>query len=270
MRRRQTSAIFKSRLLPTTFAAGETNHPYLANELLNKIYNTFTTRSNSFAIWITVGYFEVRNDGPYTDTNRPVLGKELDQNIGKNRRKRYFAIVDRTQLTTDPLNSKQQGMPVAYFKVDQPCVAGVPITVNVPAIASSGPANPTLTLYYDENSYQIQPQTGAQGGTQLLLDPAGNALAKQLDATAKIGPETVIVTATAAAGPSTPATITFTPANDHPAGITFAVAQAPPNNPTGTPTTPSKVGHPGPQQGFDYTNLRYQGVVRVMEVIPWP
>jgi hypothetical protein len=51
--------------------------------------NLVTTRSNVYAVWITVGYFEV---DPATQT----LGRELGSESGDVRRHRSYYMIDRT------------------------------------------------------------------------------------------------------------------------------------------------------------------------------
>lgn len=97
---------------------------------IQRLSNLATTRSNCYAVWITVGFFEVKpanqnqnlsvrygmtdadNDGVYTfDTVDAIqrdlffsvypegwtLGQELDLDTGQNRRHRGFYVVDRTR-----------------------------------------------------------------------------------------------------------------------------------------------------------------------------
>jgi len=121
------------------------DYPAARYELLNKIYNNVTTRGNVFAVWVTVGFFEVLDD-----STRPVkLGAEIGLSQHQNIRHRLFAIIDRTNL-------HQSGPAPVFVKANSPVVSPGPVPQSVSVHALSGS--------YEGTPWSIQP------GTQLVVD----------------------------------------------------------------------------------------------------
>jgi hypothetical protein len=72
-------------------------NPYFRYAGLQKIYNSVTTRSNVYAMWVTVGYFEVTPVA--IDAGHPdgwELGPEIGTDTGEIQRHRAFYLYDRT------------------------------------------------------------------------------------------------------------------------------------------------------------------------------
>ena len=90
-------------------------HPYFRTELLQKAMNLTTVRTHQYAVWITIGFFEVTRQGdPLMANANPgtslatlafdILGPEIGASTGQTTRYRGFFLVDRTQLTGfDPI-----------------------------------------------------------------------------------------------------------------------------------------------------------------------
>jgi hypothetical protein len=126
-------------------------HPYQRYELLNKIFNNLTTRSNCFAVWCTLGFFEVNQ---VDATGRIYLGQELGRAENKHVRHRMFAIVDRS----------------AFQSVTTGANITAPATVTGPGTFTITPSimsGTSTTITGNIQQWSIQP------GTALQISAAG-------------------------------------------------------------------------------------------------
>jgi len=99
------SAPFFDMQSPNPYNNSDQN-PYFRFQTLERLSNVLTTRSNVYAVWITVGYFEVTPwTGNPAGTSQVVdaahpdgyqLGQELGSDTGDIKRHRAFYIFDRT------------------------------------------------------------------------------------------------------------------------------------------------------------------------------
>jgi hypothetical protein len=235
-------------------------------EMLSKVYNQFTTRSNTFAVYMAIGYFEVRNPGPWTIDNRPVLGKELGTDDGTVTRHKYFSVIDRTNLSIEannqvaigqPLPAIKQGQPPVYFSyqpatplpsapafavagTEDPQPNGQPSQIKIPATGMD--ATNRVMGYYDGSLWSIQP-----GQSQLMIDIGDRQ-------------EAATITAATFDALTSSAVLTISPLTiQHSRGASIRLT-----NPDWT-QPPSTPGHPGPQPGFNYKSQRYAPVVRYVE-----
>jgi hypothetical protein len=147
---------------PTTPNAGMngfSTHPYQRTELLRKIFNNVTTRSNCFAVWLTVGFFEVTDD-----TVRPVqLGAEIGRSENRQVRHHMFALVDRTQLQVWPTIDPGTGT----FTVK----SNTNVTITAPQTSTNLPV--TLSATSGTNPYTGRAWS-IQAGSVLTFEPDTN------------------------------------------------------------------------------------------------
>ena len=72
-------------------------HPRYRTEWLQKVMNLTTVRTHQFAVWITIGFFEVVQQGTPELGVPDRLGAELDSAAGDSTRFRSFFVLDRTR-----------------------------------------------------------------------------------------------------------------------------------------------------------------------------
>ncbi len=245
--------LFQPNLLHREGAAA--NAGWQHYEMLSKVSSNLTTRSNSFAVYATVGYFEVRNPGPYHSGNRPILGKELGIDDGSNVRHKFFSLVDRTNLTFDSSNTALAGQPNVYFSyepylgyeaaVPEP---GTSLQIAVPATSIQG-SGATGTLYgnYDGTMWQINPSNAF-----VTIGYGANAQALTVTAVN-------LINSPSAANPTGLITVTLPAGRKYYRGEVITLRNPNPVLPA------SSLGNPGPQPRFNYNSPLYRAVVPYTE-----
>jgi len=116
----------------STTASGVTSldyrqHPNWRLEMMQRVMNLTTVRTHQYAVWITIGFFEVIKAGDLgmLASSTPqlaydIIGSEVGSVTGNSIRYRGFFLVDRTKLTGfNPGNTGSFRSAVVYRKVIQ-------------------------------------------------------------------------------------------------------------------------------------------------------
>jgi hypothetical protein len=246
LRRVQPQSVLPGAVPPGTpplLSVPAANHPYQQDEAIRKIMNSTTTVSNTFAVWLTVGYFEVDPGSeaaipagwpagvPYQGT----WGKEFYRDAPGDGRHKFFFIVDRTQLGFDPSqigsgSYTQVAQPIyTTVEANAPASPGTPTTLTISAAPDpTNAANPPV-VYSDGVPVSI-----SAGTTPTLVVGTG------------VNQEVVAVTGAAYAGNGF---------------ATVTVSQTLKNHYAGENVANIVPGNPGPQPTFDVNSATYKAVV---------
>jgi hypothetical protein len=271
-----------------TFDLPLQTHPYVQQSLARKIFNNVTTTSDTFEVYLTVGFFEVRNAGPYyVDVgggvyNTPILGKEIFREAPGDLRQRFFSVVDRTNLCLDPNPTGQAGLTdtagaivnrfVNKNQGQRPFFTELIDLVNDPILPLPAPVTATMSFR----------ATGAGGGSILMQygqEPTDSDILISPNSLLKIGTGSTAewVRVIAVAGFDTTTGIATVSVQRN-TSIPFPVPTLPllpvasalpflPVHPRYSVVTNAQLGNPGPQPNFNPVMPNYKAVMPFFERI---
>ncbi|HEY1377293.1 MAG TPA: hypothetical protein VGF55_10890, partial [Gemmataceae bacterium] len=231
--------------------------PYVMNEMLNKISGHVTPRSNTFAVFVTVGFFEVIDDSTF-----PVkLGAEVTTSTGKAVRHQMFSVVDRTNLAIDsgkaldPVTLQPTGDPSGRLR--QAATPPVFMSLADAVVAGTGTTAVGNTPAKPINVHIAGGIPTAYDGTMPVTFQTNQVM--YLDMGANQEPVTVnqatVEEPTGSGKFVTVFQLTFGPTGakfSHAPGATLCTYQP---------------GNPGPQGPIDYTSPQYKAVVPYAYII---
>ena len=271
------------------FDLTQQSNPYNKASLLRKMHNNLTTTSETYEVYLTVGFFDVLNSGPYyTAPNyvTPQLGKEVFRDVPGDTRHKYFAVVDRTNLSIDPNSAtltavngnpvystrKQGAKPVFTDVVSFTPSVATPTLAELKFTASAGFLGQGVTIRYDQTPDETN-DFPVVVGTRLKIGTGVNAEWVQVSAVngtvtaggtlfdTNTGVATVTVTRNIGL-PVSP-TVLAAPYLISPLPVGVGAGQYPelPTHPPGSAISNVLLGNPGPQPGFDPTQPNYKAVM---------
>jgi hypothetical protein len=229
---------------PALLSASTATHPYQRAEMLRKLHNNVTYTTDTYLVVMTVGYFEVRNPGPYSPTNPPVLGKEVYDVVLGDMRGKFVSVVDRSMLGVDTTGQQADGLwqaPLGEQPYDPTAGTMMPLNVyylRFPAQGTNAAGN-QVHIHYEGRFINLTAGPAylgvGQAAEQVTITALGGRNPDGSVAPA-YDPVTGLATVTLAAGPT----------RLHSGGACVSNALS---------------SNPGPQANFDVNAQRYKGVV---------
>lgn len=212
------------------------NSRYFQAEPLRKVLNNLTTVNHQYAVFLTIGYFDVENENPPrpagypTNPNIPVpptLGAEAYLSVPGDLRQKFAAVIDTTHMALEPATNNVPVQTPFFTALEQ--TARPDMSGNAQIIIAAARTDATAVYVAADGA-----EVAIQAGSQLVIG---------------YGADQQVVTV-----------------NGPPVGQgTLAVTGMTRTAWGGACVSNVRPGYAGPQPGFNYTDPRYRPVVPYVE-----